>query len=45
MGIGVQRQATAILNPGNGHVTHHIGGRMGTRVGMDGYGKLRLTGI
>jgi hypothetical protein len=45
MGMGFQRQATAALNPGKRQVTHHIGGRVGRKVSMDGYGKLRLTGI
>jgi len=45
MGMAVERQATAALTPGKRHVTYHIGGRVGTRVSMDGYGKLLLTGI
>ena len=42
---GDERQASVTLAPGKIPVTHCIGGRVGRRSGLDGYGKYRLPGL
>jgi hypothetical protein len=39
MGVGGQHHAQAALPLGKRPVTHRIGGCVGYRVGLDGYGK------
>jgi hypothetical protein len=41
MGVGGQRHALAALPPRKGPDTHCIGGWVGPRAGLDGYGKSR----
>ena len=41
MGLGGQRHAPAALPPGKRHGTHCIGGWVGPRAGLKGYGKSR----
>ena len=41
MEVGGQRHAPAAVPPGKGPSTHCIGGWVGPRAGMDGFGKFR----
>jgi len=41
MGLGGQRHAPAALPPGKIPGTHFVGGRVGSRAGLDGCGKSR----
>jgi hypothetical protein len=41
MWVGSQRHAAAALPPGKIPVTHFTGGWVGSRAGLDGYGKPR----
>ena len=45
MGVGGQHHTPAALPPGKRSGTHRIGGWVGPRAGLDGYGKSRPTGI
>jgi len=41
MGVSDQRHAPAVLPPGNTRYTHCIGGWVGSRTGLDEWGKSR----